>query len=86
MKKIYNFVLFFKSTEFASGKWVGVELDEAKGKNNGSVQGKSYFKCADEHGIFVRQSQLAVVDMGGGGDSGSSPSVTVSKASPKYGS
>lgn len=62
---------------------MGVELDEAKGKNNGSVQGKAYFKCADEHGIFVRQSQLATIDGGGGGDAGSSPSVTLSKSSPK---
>lgn len=74
--------MIFKLSEFASGKWVGVELEEAKGKNNGSVQGRAYFKCTDEHGIFVRQTQLAVVDMGGGGDA--SPSVTVSKASPKY--
>jgi len=33
-------------------------LDDAKGKNNGSVQGKKYFTCEDNHGIFVRQSQV----------------------------
>ena len=33
-------------------------LDEAKGKNNGTVQGKTYFTCTDNHGIFVRQSQV----------------------------
>lgn len=27
--------------EFASGVWVGIELDEAYGKNNGSVNGVS---------------------------------------------
>lgn len=27
-------------TEFAPGVWVGVELDDQKGKNNGTVKGK----------------------------------------------
>ncbi|VDM32272.1 unnamed protein product [Hydatigera taeniaeformis] len=39
--------------EFASGVWVGIELDEAYGKNNGSVNGVSYFECATNHGIFA---------------------------------
>ena len=47
------------SVPFA-GKWIGVALDEAKGKNNGIVQGKKYFSCPDNHGIFVRQSQVHV--------------------------
>ena len=41
-----------------TGKWIGVALDDAKGKNNGTVQGKRYFTCDDNHGIFVRQSQV----------------------------
>jgi len=36
----------------------GVTLPEAKGKNDGSVQGKSYFKCNANCGIFVRQNQV----------------------------
>ena len=40
------------------GKWIGVVLDKAQGKNNGTVQGKRYFQCEDNHGIFVRQSQV----------------------------
>lgn len=28
------------------------------GKNNGTVQGVSYFKCPDNHGMFVRQTQI----------------------------
>jgi len=51
-------VRFVGTTEFAEGDWIGVELDEAKGKNNGSVRDKSYFECKDGYGIFVRQNML----------------------------
>ena len=43
-------VAYVGVTEFAPGKWVGVIWDEPIGKNNGAVQGKSYFECADKHG------------------------------------
>lgn len=36
-------VAYIGTTLFAPGKWIGVILDEPKGKNNGTVQGKSYF-------------------------------------------
>ena len=43
-------VAYVGVTEFAPGKWIGVILDQPKGKNNGTVQGKSYFQCPDKHG------------------------------------
>uniref|UniRef100_A0A3Q1BQH4 Dynactin subunit 1 n=1 Tax=Amphiprion ocellaris TaxID=80972 RepID=A0A3Q1BQH4_AMPOC len=52
-------VAYIGTTLFASGKWVGVILDEPKGKNDGTVQGKRYFTCEENHGIFVRQSQVS---------------------------
>uniref|UniRef100_A0AAY4B7T7 Dynactin subunit 1 n=1 Tax=Denticeps clupeoides TaxID=299321 RepID=A0AAY4B7T7_9TELE len=55
-------VAYIGTTLFASGKWVGVILDEPKGKNDGTVQGKRYFTCQEHHGIFVRQSQIQLVD------------------------
>uniref|UniRef100_A0A2K6EHX8 CAP-Gly domain containing linker protein family member 4 n=1 Tax=Propithecus coquereli TaxID=379532 RepID=A0A2K6EHX8_PROCO len=41
---------FCGTTEFASGQWAGIELDEPEGKNNGSVGKVQYFKCAPRYG------------------------------------
>ena len=60
-KGITGTISFIGNTQFAEGKWIGVTLDEPKGKNNGSVQGTEYFKCKDNHGIFVRQTQVIYV-------------------------
>ncbi|TGZ41043.1 hypothetical protein CRM22_011236 [Opisthorchis felineus] len=55
-------VAFIGPTQFSTGKWVGVVLDEPKGKNNGTVQGKRYFTCDENFGIFVRPTQLKLLD------------------------
>ena len=61
-KDLKGAVAYVGLTEFAAGKWVGVILDEAAGKNNGNVQGKEYFSCADKHGMFVRPAQVEIID------------------------
>ncbi|XP_014675205.1 PREDICTED: dynactin subunit 1-like [Priapulus caudatus] len=61
-KDVVGVVAYVGSTMFSSGKWIGVALDVRKGKNNGVVQGKKYFTCPENHGIFVRQSQLNVLN------------------------
>ena len=38
--------------------WVGVAFDTAIGRNDGIVEGISYFKCPPRHGLFVRPSQV----------------------------
>lgn len=49
------------TTSFQTGKWIGIELDEPTGKNSGVVQGKRYFDCRLNHGVFVRPSQVRVL-------------------------
>ncbi|KAK2020800.1 CAP-Gly domain-containing protein [Colletotrichum zoysiae] len=53
-------VRFVGGTHFASGDWVGVELEDDSGKNDGSVQGERYFDCDMGHGMFVRPTTLVI--------------------------
>ena len=61
-KDLRGVVAFSGLTSFASGKWIGVVLDQPNGKNNGTVQGKTYFSCQDNYGIFVRPNQLSLLE------------------------
>ena len=58
MLQVRGTVRFVGATQFYSGSWVGVELDDKLGKNNGTVKGHSYFQCAPQHGLFVRPSEV----------------------------
>ncbi|XP_040574862.1 uncharacterized protein [Lepeophtheirus salmonis] len=55
-------ISFLGETKFASGLWAGVVLDKPEGKNDGSVNGVSYFKCKPMYGVFSRPSRLSLRD------------------------
>ncbi len=59
-KGLEGTVRFIGTTLFAPGKWIGIELEEFKGKNNGIIQGKVYFQCPENCGLMVRQNQVQV--------------------------
>ncbi|XP_078085747.1 CAP-Gly domain-containing linker protein 4 isoform X4 [Mustelus asterias] len=62
--KIYKYVgtlRFCGTTEFASGQWAGIELDEPEGKNDGSICGIQYFSCPIKYGIFAPLSKISKV-------------------------
>ena len=42
----------------STGTWIGVELLKPTGKNDGSIQGRRYFTCAPNHGLFIRPNRL----------------------------
>ena len=44
---------FAGTVDGKDGFWLGVSMDEAKGRNDGSVQGRRYFECPQNHGVFV---------------------------------
>ncbi|KAK8107515.1 uncharacterized protein PG998_009528 [Apiospora kogelbergensis] len=54
-------VRFVGQTHFATGDWVGVELEDDGGKNDGSVQGERYFDCEMGRGMFVRPVTISVI-------------------------
>ncbi|XP_052889925.1 dynactin subunit 1 isoform X1 [Anopheles moucheti] len=64
-KDVRGTIAYVGMTSFAVGKWVGVILDEAKGKNNGSIKGHQYFSCEENYGMFVRPTQLVFIDDAG---------------------
>ena len=55
-------VHYIGNPHFAPGEWVGVELEDSSGKNDGTVQGQRYFDCPQGHGMFVRPSVVSILD------------------------
>ena len=45
-------IAFVGSTDFAGGVWIGVKLDQAKGRNDGTVKNKRYFQAEKTRGFL----------------------------------
>ena len=41
---------------------IGVELDEAVGRNNGTVREHEYFKCEENKGVLCAPHKVSLVD------------------------
>ncbi|KAI8881786.1 hypothetical protein K501DRAFT_154028, partial [Backusella circina FSU 941] len=54
-------VRFVGHVDFDDGLWIGIELDRRVGKNDGSVDGKCYFTCSPNRGIFVRSEDISLI-------------------------
>ncbi|KAI5923761.1 hypothetical protein F4810DRAFT_192234 [Camillea tinctor] len=54
-------IRFVGQAHFAPGDWIGVELEDESGKNDGSVQGERYFDCSPGKGMFVRPMAVSAV-------------------------
>ena len=72
-------IAYIGLTKFAKDKWVGIVLDEAKGKNNGTVAGVTYFQCPANFGLFVKiNSPIRVLSGGDDEKTGSNSSLASS--------
>ncbi|EXJ89077.1 hypothetical protein A1O3_02141 [Capronia epimyces CBS 606.96] len=54
-------VRYIGPLHIAAGEWLGIELPDNTGKNDGSVKGQRYFQCASGFGIFVRRESAVKI-------------------------
>ncbi|KAF1803700.1 hypothetical protein FB192DRAFT_1369297 [Mucor lusitanicus] len=54
-------ILYVGKVEGKPGHFLGVELDRSVGSNDGSIDGKRYFSTLTNRGIFVKQSEVALL-------------------------
>ncbi|CAE7521317.1 CLIP3 [Symbiodinium sp. CCMP2592] len=51
-------IRFLGTTSFSEGEWVGLELEDDGGKNDGEVRGQRYFTCPPQRGLFMRPTMV----------------------------
>ncbi|CAF4330899.1 unnamed protein product [Adineta steineri] len=54
-------VAYIGPTQFAEGEWIGIILDEAQGKNDGSYGDVRYFKTNANRGLFCRADKVQLL-------------------------
>ncbi|ETO36203.1 hypothetical protein RFI_00861, partial [Reticulomyxa filosa] len=57
-------VRFMGPVDFDEGIWYGIELNEKKGKTDGSVNQIQYFKCSNNCGTFIKEEDLFTIVQG----------------------
>jgi len=55
-------IKYLGKVHFKTGFWVGVQYDEPLGKNDGTVDGKLYFKCLPKYGAFIKPQFVEMGD------------------------
>ena len=63
-------VRFVGNVHFTSGTFIGVQLNEKKGKNDGSFDGVRYFDCPEGYGLFAPPSKVSLLQEGKGDTAG----------------
>lgn len=77
-------IRYIGNAAFATGAWLGLELPDDKGKNDGSVNGERYFECRPGFGIFVRpESIVEILEHPVANPNGKLTSKTVNRATTK---
>lgn len=51
-------IAFIGETQFKEGIWAGIILETADGKNNGTLNGVTYFTTEENRGVFCRLNKL----------------------------
>ncbi|KIV98063.1 hypothetical protein PV10_01753 [Exophiala mesophila] len=59
--KRVGIIRYIGPLHIAAGEWLGLELSDNTGKNDGSVKGERYFDCSPGYGIFVRKESAVKI-------------------------
>jgi len=62
LNKSQGVVRYIGCVNSQESTWIGVELDETKGENDGTVDKRWYFKCNEQRGIFVRPDSIQIIE------------------------
>jgi CAP-Gly domain-containing linker protein 3/4 len=58
-------IKYIGKVEFAEGIWLGLDMRGPKGNHDGSVDGRRYFHCKKNYGVFVRPGAVTVRGISG---------------------
>ena len=58
----FGVLKYYGEIPLASGVWCGIDLDDPDGKHDGEVDGRRYFTCRPQHGIFAPVDKVDSVE------------------------